>query len=99
MDNVTTVSIKELSDAIRLIVQKAHESGVNEFELDDDFFWEIHFDDSLNLDTQPEDIGLAQYHDDLLELRDLLKGAKTPGSFDLVRVGNLLRYIGYKHGF
>lgn len=96
---MTKISVRELAEIVRLIAQKSKDSGVTDFELSDDFFWEVDFEESLNLEAKPQNIGLGQYQDDFLELRELLDGVRPPGSFDFVRVGNLLRYLGSKYGF
>jgi len=87
------IKLKELEEALHLIVKKAHKNGIDIINLDHDFYWSIDAEQKLNLKNDPKpDVG--SLCDDLESLKMVLDKKNGLSIIDFERLGNLLIYAG-----
>jgi len=86
------IKLKELEEALHLIVKKAHKNGIDIINLDHDFYWNIGSDERLDL-TKDSSIMVGSLRDDFQSLQLLLERKHAASVIDLERFGNLLIYM------
>lgn len=88
------VTIAELQQATNIVFKHLQDSGVNDFELSEDLYWDIPYDQIHDMTTEPTNLIIGQLFDDLEAIRSIVKGEKEPIAYDLVYLSAILRTIG-----
>ena len=86
--------IKDLRILCEKILTKAEESGIQELEIDFDYYWDVSSEDKCNLETKEPDLIVGSLVDDLNSLKNILKNETTPTIIDFERLGNLIKAVG-----
>ncbi len=93
------IKVKDLMEIINILSESLKELPDSEIDLDvNDYFWEILENELYDpLKTpDPENFGLGQISDDWTELRRLKDNKDIPITYDLKRLGNILKCISDK---
>jgi hypothetical protein len=90
------VSISELREHFEKLAQHAQDCGVDEVEIDEDFYWSIPPERRYLPYEEPGEPTMGQLSDDLTELRAIASGEKEPVNYGFVWLSAILRRIGEK---
>ena len=85
------IKLEELDLLLRMLIKKAAKVNISDFELEQDYYWNIDSDLKYNMNVDPE-LNVGSLFDDW---RSLIK-AKENNEFtnlDFERLGNLLIYF------
>jgi hypothetical protein len=88
---IDIAKLKEISDKI---FTHLNEINVEEFEIIDDYYWDIPEEDLYDLQKKPSSHDLGQLSDDWGDLRKLLDNEREPLVSDFVDLAMILRAIG-----
>jgi hypothetical protein len=72
------------------------ETGREEFEVPEDYYWEISKEEVYDPYKKPEDLTIGQLSSDLGELRAILAKKSPPIGYALVWYSAILRAVGEK---
>ena len=87
---------KEVLDVLTLLSKKVNENFGDEIFLStQDYYWQIGLDDMYDVEQEPKELMIGQISDDWSELKRLLVNADDAISYDLVRLGELLKLLKY----
>lgn len=87
---------KEVLDVLTLLSKKVNENFGDEIILSSqDYYWQIGLDDMYDVHQEPKELMIGQISDDWSELKRLLVNADDAISYDLVRLGELLKLLKY----
>jgi len=87
---------KEVLDVLTLLSKKVNENFGDEIILSSqDYYWQIGLDDMYDVEQEPKELMIGQISDDWSELKRLLVNADDAISYDLVRLGELLKLLKY----
>lgn len=90
------IKLEALITILELIVKKAHSSGIENIDIDIDYYWNISSEDKINFTKVTPEICVGSLIDDIEELKKLLDQKNTPSILDFDRLGNLIILIGEK---
>ncbi|WP_149526262.1 hypothetical protein [Sphingobacterium hotanense] len=87
---------KEVLDVLTLLSKKVNENFGDEIILSSqDYYWQIGLDDMYDVHQETKELMIGQISDDWSELKRLLVNADDAISYDLVRLGELLKLLKY----
>lgn len=87
---------KEVLDVLTLLSKKINENFGDEIILSSqDYYWQLDLDEKYNVLQDPKDLTIGQISDDWSELKRLLINDDDAISYDLVRLGELLKVLKY----
>jgi hypothetical protein len=88
------IQLAELEAVIHLIFKHLAAEGINEFEVTEDYYWNILSRDLYDLSKQPTELGVGQLFEDWEKLDEMRKGSEETVGYGLVWAASLLRRIG-----
>lgn len=88
------VKLNDLLIVTKKIISHLEENGINEIELDKDFYWSIPKEELYEVNKNPVDLDIGQLYDDMEFLDNILKDKNDPIGFALVWLSSIFRYIG-----
>jgi len=86
------ISLSKLKNLCEKISIKAEKLGLNEIDVDIDYYWDI--DDPCNLDVENPKMIIGSFIDDWNSLEKVLKDENPPTIVDFDRLGNVIKIIG-----
>lgn len=87
---------KEVLDVLTLLSKKINENFGDEITLSSqDYYWQMTLDEMYDIQQEPKELMIGQISDDWLELKRLLANGDDAISYDLVRLGELLKLLKY----
>jgi hypothetical protein len=90
------VKVADLRRAADKLFDHLVESGHEEVEVDQDYYWNIPDEKLYAPYEQPAELTLGQLSEDLQHLEKIASGQSPPIGFGLVWLSSLLRFIGAK---
>jgi hypothetical protein len=90
------VSTEELRRVAMALLQHLDESGQKEFDIEDDFYWEIPADKRYLPYDRPKELTMGQLSDDWSEVTKIAEGRRPPLAYALVWLAAVLRRVGEK---
>ena len=75
------------------------ETGRDEFEVSEDYYWSIEKDEVYDPLKDPKNLTMGQLSDDWNELKSILEGDSPPIGYALVWFSAILRIIGEKAAY
>jgi len=90
------ITTEELRQAVNLVLAHLEESGQREFEVEEDFYWNIPEAELYNPYNEPSNLDLGQLSDDIKEIRKILTGESPCVGDALVWIAALMRRLGKK---
>jgi hypothetical protein len=91
--NVKVTELRAISDRLFAYLE---ESGRDEFEVSDDYYWAISKEELYDPSKDPKDLTIGQLSDDWNELTAILNEESPPIGYALVWLSAILRNIGDK---
>ncbi len=91
--NVKVSELRAMSD---LLFTYLEDSGRKEFDVPEDYYWEISKEEVYDPYKQPKDLTMGQLSDDWSRLEAILKEESPPIGYALVWLSAILRNIGEK---
>ena len=88
------VTTKELRRSIDQLLTHLEDGGATEFEIEEDFYWNVSVSERYLPYEEPRALTLGQLSDDLDELRAIRDGQKEPVGYALVWAASILSRIG-----
>ena len=88
------ISIAELAEITAAIFKEAQEAGVDEVELDENYYWLVPDESIYDISTgdQPQDLNLGSLFDDYSELKKSCELDRLL-PYDLKYISSLFRYL------
>lgn len=86
--------IAELRQAANALFDHIERSGIDEIEVDQDYYWSIPDEKLHAIYEEPTGFTAGQLSDDLQELRRMNSGERPPMAYALVWLSSLLRFAG-----
>jgi hypothetical protein len=90
------VSTRELKKATRQLLGHLEKLKQKEFEIDQDFYWEISESEIYDVYTEPKDLMIGQLSHDWERIQRILDGTDEPVGQGLVWLSAILRFVGEK---
>lgn len=87
------IELRKMADQLFAYLE---ETGREEFEMSEDYYWEISQEQLYDPYTKPEDLTLGQLSDDWSRLKLILEGESPPIGYALVWLSAILRIVGQK---
>lgn len=88
------VSTNELHRATALLLRHLEHSGQKEFEISEDYYWNISPAARYDPYNEPKEITVGQLSDDWSEVKHILEGQREPLGYALVWLAAVLRRVG-----
>jgi hypothetical protein len=88
------VSTEELRRAALLLLQHLDQNGQSEFEIAEDFYWDVPESARYAPYSEPNETTIGQLSDDWSEVKKILDGHREPLGYGLVWLSAVLRRIG-----
>jgi len=88
---VKVIELRAIADRLFAYLE---ETGRNEFEVSDDYYWAISKEEVYDPSKDPKDLTIGQLSDDWNELGAILKEERPPIAYALVWLSAILRNIG-----
>ncbi len=90
------VSTEELRRAALELLRHIEESGQTEFEIAEDFYWEVPADKRYAPYEEPGELTVGQLSDDWSEVAQMIRGSRELVGYGLVWLAAVLRRVGEK---
>jgi hypothetical protein len=90
------VSTEELRLAALMLLRHLEESGQKEFEIAEDFYWDVPADKRYGPYEEPKEHTMGQLSDDWSEISQMITGNREPVAYGLVWLAAVLRRVGEK---
>lgn len=90
------VSLPELAQATSVIIKYLEESGRSEFQIDDDYYWNVPESTRYDNPEQPRELTVGQLSDDWGEIQAMISGERPAVGRSMVWLAAILRRIGEK---
>jgi len=90
------VSTDELRGAALALLRHLDESGQKEFEIDEDFYWDVPADKRYSPYDEPKELTIGQLSDDWSEVALMTHGSRETVAYGLVWLAAVLRRVGEK---
>jgi hypothetical protein len=90
------VKTEELRHAALALLQHLDEGGQREFEIDEDFYWEVPTDQRYAPYEKPKELSMGQLSDDWSEVMQMSSGDREVLGYGLVWLAAVLRRVGEK---
>ena len=91
-----TVAVSDVRKAVEILLKHLAETDQSEFEIVDDFYWDIPASARYDPYLEPKATHLGQLSDDVKDLRRICNGERSPLGCDLVWLSAIMRRIGEK---
>ena len=88
------ISGSDLRRITDLLLEHLSELDQEEFEIDNDFYWEVPSPARYEIYDEPTELHAGQLTDDWAELQAILMGSKEPIGYALVWLASILRVVG-----
>lgn len=88
------VSTDELRKSALLLLQHIEASGQTEFEIAEDFYWDIPSEQKYKPYEKPTELTMGQLSDDWIEVTRMTGGTRVPVAYGLVWLSAVLRRVG-----
>jgi len=79
-----------------VLLQHLEESGQKEFEITEDFYWDVPADKRYEPYEEPKELTVGQLSDDWSEVTHMVNGDRELVAYGLVWLASVLRRIGEK---
>ena len=90
------VSTDELRSAALVLLRHLDESGQKEFEIAEDFYWDVPAEKRYSPYDEPKELTIGQLSDDWSEVARMAGGNREPVAYGLVWLAAVLRRVGEK---
>jgi hypothetical protein len=90
------VSTEELRRTALALLRHLEESGQKEFEIDEDFYWDVPADKRYAPYEEPKQLTIGQLSDDWSEVTRMSSGDREFVAYGLVWLAAVLRRVGEK---
>lgn len=87
------INIDEIQKITSLLLTKLKEQKGNEFELENDFYWDISSDELYKPYNDPKNISMGQLSDDLIEVQRLSQSSSEAIPYDLKRISEIIKAL------
>lgn len=91
---MSMIPIKDLRMVTNLLFDHLEQTGLSEYPLKQDYYWNIPIEHLYNTESTPADHDIGQLSDDWDELAKLLDRKADPLAYHLVWLSGILRAIG-----
>lgn len=88
------VSTDELRRAVLALLRHLEENGQKEFEIDEDFYWDVPADKRYLPYEEPKGLTIGQLSDNWTEVTQITDGNREPVGYGLVWLAAVLRRVG-----
>lgn len=88
------ININELKNGFDKVLSNLLNNGIEEIEIDVDYYWNIDESEKYNVEKDPKKIDIGQLSDDYEELCKINSGQTEPLPYSLVWLSALSRVIG-----
>jgi hypothetical protein len=93
---VMKISTDELRDAVMVLLRHLDESGQREFEISEDFYWDVSADKRYSVYEEPKELTMGQLFDDWSEVTQMTHGNRETVAYGLVWLASVMRRVGEK---
>ena len=93
------VKLETLEKVVHAIFEHMRDLGVEEVELEKDYYWHIPFEQKYDVYNQPTDLTIGQLTDDWQDIVNIAGDSSNILCVHLRDVSAILRYIGEKYPF
>jgi len=90
------IKTEQLENFFALIIQKLNQEKITKIELDEELYWEIPFEQFIEIDKPIENMEVGSFDDDWKILQTSLKNGIILDNNDFNRLANILKAIGLK---
>jgi hypothetical protein len=90
------IKIDELETITKKLFQHLRNQKILEFDIEEDFYWNIDKNERYNPYKKPLNLDLGQLEDDWSELVNIINSNSETISYAFVWLSNILRIIGEK---
>jgi hypothetical protein len=90
------VSTEELRRAATALLRHVEDSGQKEFEIEEDFYWDVPADKRYAPYEEPKGLTMGQLSDDWSEVTQMISGDRQPVAYGLVWLAAVMRRVGEK---
>lgn len=90
------ISTDELRRAVETLLQHLEKNGQKEFELNEDFYWDVPLDRRYLPYDHPTQLTIGQLSDDWSEVAQMVDGRRETVAYGLVWLSAILRRVGEK---
>jgi len=90
------VSTEAMQRAALMLLRHLDESGQKEFEIAEDFYWDVPADKRYDPYSEPTQLTVGQLSDDWTEIERITSGEREPLAYALVWLSSVLRRVGEK---
>lgn len=90
------IKILDLQKGFNKVFDHIKNNGINEVEIEDDFYWNIPEEKRNNINKEPDEFDIGQLSDDWDESLQVINGGKEPLAFSLVWLSSISKVIGEK---
>lgn len=94
MNQIITIDIQQLQNAVNLLLDGLKEQGIHKVELREDYYWAISGDLLYNVVAKPQELAIGSLYDDLRYVEQLNREDAEPINLLLLKISPLLQYIG-----
>lgn len=91
--NVKVAQLRAIADRLFAYLE---ETGRKEFDVDEDYYWEISKEELYDPSKDPKDLTIGQLSHDWERLESILDGEDPPIGYALVWLSSILRIVGEK---
>lgn len=89
-----TVTTSELRRLFDVLMSYLEETGRSEFDIQEDYYWNINREELYNTQSEPVEMNLGQLSDDWANMKKVIDGESEPIGYHLVWLAPVLREIG-----
>ncbi len=90
------ITTQEILCALKILLDDFDVHGAANWEFDEEFYWDVPYDQRYNSYDQPKKLTMGQLSEDVDQLRMIAKGENAPVPLGLVWLSNVLRLAGEK---
>jgi hypothetical protein len=90
------ISADELRQATLFLLKHLQETNQTEFEIGEDFYWNVPANARYDSYTEPKELTVGQLSDDWAEVKRSVQGERDPMGSDLIALSSILRRVGEK---
>lgn len=90
------ITTQEIKHALQLLLDEFESHGASEWEIDEDFYWNVPPDARYDPYNKPLELTLGQLSEDVREVRSIARGDKPSVPLGLVWLSTILRLAGEK---
>lgn len=88
------VRIDELKLMVNSILGKAKKVGIDELEVENDYYWVVDSEDMFNFTISDPKLNVGSLDDDYENLSKVINGERQPSIVDFDRISMLVKVIG-----